>query len=156
MLVAVVVCIVLPYPARPPSMLPLPLPLQCFSFAKETRVATPSTLYCSWRRTHCLRVAQRPESIVVLLPRRIPQPQINRLPIDHYIGAERPNTRIKYNAQGRGQNITPYQPTSQAGQAGKADKQADRHGQAGKESKRQLIGLSDFGTYILLCIYAHV
>lgn len=52
-----------------------------------------------------MRVAQRPESIVVLLSRRIPQPQVNRLPVDHYIGAEKhvSNTKIKSKQREAGQ-----------------------------------------------------
>ena len=38
--------------------------------------------------THCLRIAQGPKSVVVLLPRGVPKPEVNRLPIHHHICAD--------------------------------------------------------------------
>lgn len=35
---------------------------------------------------HRLRVRQRPEPVVVLLTRRVPQTQVDRLPIHHHVG----------------------------------------------------------------------
>lgn len=73
-----------------------------------------------------MRVAQRPESIVVLLSRRIPQPQVNRLPVDHYIGAEKhvSNTKIKSNnaKQDKHKNIISTNRTSHT----RTDRQADK------------------------------
>ena len=38
------------------------------------------------RATHCLGVGERAQSVVVLLAGRVPQPQVNRPPVHHYIG----------------------------------------------------------------------
>lgn len=34
---------------------------------------------------HCLRVGERPEAVVVLLPGRVPQPQVHRLAVHHHV-----------------------------------------------------------------------
>lgn len=78
--------------------------------------------------THCLRVAQRPKSIVVLLSRRIPQPQVNGLPVDHYIGAgknEGKTTKIKSKHENKTKAKTSKKPSHQ------------RHRQTGRQAGRQ-------------------